>query len=161
MRGSVKVLFVLCAGLLAACDRPGGGDRLPDLRLPTYAAQQGPSLAACAARTRKCLTVYVAPWCHYCRESTPMLIALRAYLGQRGVETRFVVGEAALESLRDYAQVFGPGTLLDVHNEMGVGGVPHFFVSDDKGFILKDIAGIPVGATDLPIAAVAAAFGLP
>ncbi|MCX5794739.1 MAG: hypothetical protein NTY77_04515 [Elusimicrobia bacterium] len=159
MRISLAVLSALCAGLLAACARSGEGDRLPDLRLPTYAAQQSPSLSACGAR--KCLTVYVAPWCHYCRESTPMLIALRSYLGTRGVETRFVVGKDALAALRDYARVFGPDTLLDVHDALAVGGVPHFFVSDDKGLILNEVSGVPAGATELPLAEVAAAFGLP
>ncbi len=159
MRRGLKILFALCAGLLTACARSGEGDRLPDVRLPTYAAQQSSSLSACGAR--KCLTVYVAPWCHYCRESTPMLLALRDYLGQRGVETRFVVGKDALTALRDYARVFGPGTMLDVHDALEVGGVPHFLVSDDRGFILKEISGIPAGATDLSLEEVAASFGLP
>ena len=159
MGTSVKVLFALCAVLLTACARSAEGDRLPDLRLPTYAAAPSHSLSACGAR--KCLTVYVAPWCHYCRESTPMLIALRDYLGKRGVETRFVVGQDAVAALRDYARVFGPGTLLDVHDSLGVAGVPHFFVSDDKGLILKEVSGVPAGATELPVAEVAAAFGLP
>ena len=159
MKGSVKVLFALCAVLLTACARSAEGDRLPDLRLPTYAAAPSHSLSACGAR--KCLTVYVAPWCHYCRESTPMLIALRDYLGKRGVETRFVVGQDAVAALRDYARVFGPDTLLDVHDALEVEGVPHFFVSDDKGFIMKEVSGVPAGATDLPIEEVVASFGLP
>ena len=152
-------LLLAVAGLLAACSVNEGANKLPDVRLPTVSAQESPSLATCPAR--KCLTAYVAPWCHYCRESTPMLIALRDYLGKHGVETRFVVGKDAVGALRDYAQVFGPATLLDVHDALEVGGVPHFFVSDDKGLILQEVAGIPSGATDLPIAEVAAFFGLP
>jgi hypothetical protein len=155
---AVTLLFMV-VGLLAACSRDEGSDKLPDVRLPTVSAQESPSLASCPAR--KCLTAYVAPWCHYCRESTPMLIALRGYLGKHGVATRFVVGKDAVEALSRYAQVFGPDTMLDVHDAVEVGGVPHFFVSDDKGVILKDISGVPAGATELPIEQVAATFGLP
>ncbi|MDD5629569.1 MAG: hypothetical protein PHU21_10930, partial [Elusimicrobia bacterium] len=125
--------------------------------LPTYAARQSPPLSGCGAR--KCLTVYLAPWCHYCRESTAMLIALRGYLAARGVETRFVVGKDALASLRDYARLFGPDTLLDVHDALEVGGVPHFFVSDEKGLILNEVSGVP--SADLPLPEIASSFGLP
>jgi hypothetical protein len=161
MKGKLMVLSVLGIGLLAACARTDSvaGDKLPDVRLPTYSAKQSPSLASCPAR--RCLTAYVAPWCHYCRESTPMLIALRDYLRGHGVETRFVVGKDSLPALRGYAQTFGPDTMLDVHDDVEVGGVPHFYVSDDKGFILKDIAGVPAGAAGLSLEEVAAAFGLP
>jgi hypothetical protein len=150
-------LLLMAASLLAACSRNESGDKLPDVRLPTASAQESPSLATCPAH--KCLTAYVAPWCHYCRESTPMLLSLRDYLSQHGVSTRFVVGKDTLAALRDYAQVFGPGTMLDVHGDVEVGGVPHFFVSNDKGVILKEVSGVPAGA--VPIEEFAAAFGLP
>jgi thiol-disulfide isomerase/thioredoxin len=152
-------LLLAAAGFSAACSGDEVAYKLPDVRLPTVSAQESPSLATCPAH--KCLTAYVAPWCHYCRESTPMLIALRDYLGKRGVETRFVVGKDAVGALRDYARVFGPGTLLDVHDALEIGGVPHFFVSDDKGLILKEVSGVPAGGADLPLEEVAASFGLP
>jgi thiol-disulfide isomerase/thioredoxin len=157
MRARAATLLLLAAGLLASCSHTEGTEKLPDVRLPTLSAQESPSLAACGAR--RCLTAYVAPWCHYCRESTPLLLNLREFLKARGVETRFVVGKDALAALRGYAREFGPDTMLDVHDVLGIGGVPHFFVSDDKGAILKEVSGVPSG--DLPVEEVAAFFGLP
>ena len=157
MRARAATLLLLAAGLLASCSRTEETEKLPDVRLPTYSAQEGPSLKSCPAR--KCLTVYVAPWCHYCRESTPMLMSLRGFLKARGVATRFVVGKDALTALRGYAREFGPDTMLDVHDVLGIGGVPHFFVSDERGVILKEVSGVPSG--DVPVEEVAASFGLP
>jgi thiol-disulfide isomerase/thioredoxin len=149
--------LLLASGLLAGCSGGAATERLPDVRLPTLSAQDSPSLSSC--RSGKCLTVYLAPWCHYCRESTPMLLGLRRFLDERGVETRFIVGKDALAALRGYAQEFGPDTLLDVHDVMEVRGVPHFFVSDPKGAVLKEVSGVPSG--DYSIEEVAGVFGLP
>ena len=157
MRIRLATLLVLAASLLAACSRTQVGDKLPDVRLPTFSAQEGSSLASCP--TRKCLTAYVAPWCHYCREGTPMLLALRQYLQKQDVSLRFVVGKDRLPALREYAQVFGPDTLLDVDDSLSVEGVPHFFVSDSGGHILKEISGIPAG--DYSLEEIASSFGLP
>jgi hypothetical protein len=44
---------------------------------------------------------------------------------------------------------------------VAVGGVPHFFVSDEKGVILKEVSGVPAGAAGLSLEEVAAFFGLP
>jgi hypothetical protein len=155
-----RILGFALAGLLAgtaACSRSAGGERLPDLRLPTASAQEGPSLRSCP--TAKCLIVYVAPWCGYCRAATPMILALRDYLQSRGVTTRIVVGKDRLAVLRDYARDFGPDTLLDPDEAFPVGGVPHFFVTDRAGAVLKEVSGVP--SVKIPVEDFAAYFGLP
>ena len=152
--------FAVLAGPLLALACSGGeapSQKLPDVRLPTYAAQQAASLASCSMA--KCLTVYVAPWCGSCRAATPMLLKLRRYLQDRGVETRFVVGKDEAPALRAYAEIFGPDTQLDIDDSLSVGGVPHFFVSDSSGGIVKEVSGIPMG--DFSSADMAAYFGLP
>jgi thiol-disulfide isomerase/thioredoxin len=150
-------LVLLSASLLAACGASDTRERLSDIRLPTASAQAGDSLAKCP--TAKCLTIYVAPWCGYCRAATPQLIKLRAYLKDNGVTTRFVVGKDRPETLRNYAREFGPDTLLDTEDSVFVNGVPHFFVSDRDGVILKETSGMPWG--DFPMPDFAAFFGLP
>ena len=150
-------LSLLACVLLASCSLSEGPEKLPDLRLPTVSAQEGPSLASCPKR--KCLTVYLAPWCGYCRQATPRLIELSRYLAQNGVETRFVVGKDSLSALRDYARVFGPDAMLDVDDVLSVGGVPHFFVTEAGGAVLKDVSGVPTG--DYSMEEFAAFFGLP
>lgn len=148
------LLSILLSG---ACSRPGATEKLPDVRLPTVSAALGPSLASCPAK--KCLTVYIAPWCGYCRAATPMLIELRKYLRKNQEEMRFIVGRDRLQALRDYARIFGPDTLMDVDDVFSVDGVPHFFVSDSQGTIIKEVSGAPMG--DYSLEEIAAYFSLP
>jgi hypothetical protein len=100
------------------------------------------ALASCP--TRKCLTAYVAPWCPHCREATPAIIALRDYLKPRGVTTRVIVGLDKPKAVRDYAATFGPDTILDPAGTLQPGGVPHFYVTDDTGALIKDVPGMPM-----------------
>ena len=152
--------FLLAAATLSlgACSsEPPAKPYLPPIELAKLAGGAGGSMASCP--TEKCLTVYVAPWCGYCRAGTPTMIALRAFLKTKNVATRFVVGMAPLEDVKEYAKEFGPEALLDPDNAMGVrGGVPHFFVSDATGRVLKRVPGLPqTGDVEL----LAAYFGLP
>lgn len=135
---------LLALVLAAACSPagPGSSAKLPDLSLPTLAGKAAPSLAACP--TAKCLTIFVAPWCGYCRAGTALFIRAKAYLKIKGVETRIVVSMDGERAVRDYALEFGPETLLDPENKAAVGGgVPHMFVSDAAGTVLKEVPGLP------------------
>lgn len=115
------------------------------------------SLASCP--TPKCLTVYVAPWCGYCRAATPSIIALRAYLKKHGVHTDIIVGMDRPKALAAYAKVFGPDTVLDEDGALAQGGVPHFYVTDKSGSLLQEQAGVPQGIADPK--EFASLFGLP
>ena len=87
--------------------------------------------------TAKCLTVFVAPWCGFCRKATPAILKLRDYLKARGVETRVVVGKAEAGPIKEYAAEIGPGTLIDPDGEFRfTGGLPHFFVSREGGEVV-------------------------
>jgi hypothetical protein len=132
---------------------------LPQSPLPVLSGGEEVSLSRCP--TEKCLTVYVAPWCGYCRASTGAVKALKEYLRERNVSTRIVVGLDKEANLRDYAREFGPETVLDAGGAVAVqGGVPHFYISDRSGRVLRELAGVPQDAiTD--VAQLAAYFGLP
>lgn len=106
----------------------------------------------------KCLTVYVAPWCPACRNATGTIQGLQAYLAGRGVPVRVVVGADEEDKVRAYARDFGAGALLDPEKRWSVGGVPHFFVSDDAGGVHADQAGAWSG---LSAPEFAAKLGLP
>lgn len=127
------------AFLAASCSKSKG--RLPDLKLPTLAGKAGSSLATCP--TAKCVTVYVAPWCGVCRRHGPLLLALRPFLKEKGVETRFIVGQDKDDAVRAYARDFGPDTLLDGQGWVQARGVPRFFVTDQTGAILNAVSGVP------------------
>ena len=148
---------LILALAIAACGRGAEGKSLPDVTLPTLGGPQSPSLATCP--TEKCFTVVVAPWCGYCRRGTPVMIVLREWLARRGVAMRVIVGLAGIQDVKAYAQEFGPESMLDPEGKVKVtGGVPHFYVTDQKGSILKEIAGMPM--TNDP-ERFAAYFGLP
>lgn len=154
-------LGLILATALTGAGGCGGGDTprkgLPDVRLPTLSASAGESLASCA--TRKCFTVYVAPWCGYCRQATPLIIQLRKFLKGHGVDTRVIVGLDSLESVKEYAAAFGPETLIDMNDSLRVKGVPHFYVSDGTGQVTKELAGFPSGVDD--VERLASVFALP
>ncbi|MBI5629373.1 MAG: hypothetical protein HY921_00645 [Elusimicrobia bacterium] len=148
---------LLLSVCFSACSRRSNQFSL-DVTLPRLSGGEGKSLASCP--TPKCLTVYVAPWCGYCRAATPTFLALRTYLQGQDVATRFVVGLSRGEDLRQYAQVFGPDTLLDPEGRLKLsGGVPHFVVSTRDGRILRDVAGYPMGVDSIP--EFASYYGLP
>lgn len=148
-------LWALILLAAAACAKASSG--FPDVRLPTLSSQAGPTLASCP--TKKCLTVYLAPWCGYCRKATPMIIETRKYLKEQGVETRVIIGMDQPQPLQEYASSFGPDTLIDLNGALEVSGVPHFYVSNSSGEILKEVGGLPYGANGAK--ELAAAFGLP
>lgn len=114
-------------------------------------------MAGCPAE--RCLTVFVAPWCGFCRAATPAIRALREHLASRGVPTRVVVGKDKPEAVREYAVEFGSDTILDLDGEFRfTGGLPHFFVSREGGEVVLDRPGMRAG--EAPKSA-AARLGLP
>ncbi len=115
------------------------------------------ALAACP--TPKCLTVYVAPWCPHCRDATPAILTMRDFLNKNNVHTNIIVGLDQPKALAQYAKIFGPDTILDEKGELASGGVPHFFVTDKAGHLLRDQAGVPQDIPDGPT--FAALLGLP
>lgn len=88
-----------------------------------------------------------------------MIIEARKYLKQNGVETRVIIGMDQPQPLQEYASSFGSDTLLDLNGALTVSGVPHFYISNASGEILKEIGGLPYGVNNGQD--MAAAFGLP
>lgn len=150
-----RIILLACLAALAGCSKASSS--FPDVRFPTLSSQSGPSLATCSVK--KCLTVYLAPWCGYCRKATPLILEARKFLKKQGVETRVIIGMDQPQTLQEYALEFGPDTLLDLNGALNVSGVPHFYVSNASGEIIKEIGGLPYGAQSAE--SLATAFGLP
>ena len=113
---------------------------LPEAKLP---ALDGSETFLPDCDQPKCLTVVVAPWCPHCRDATPMIAAMRDYLAPRHVDVRVVVASDSEDVLREYAESFGPETLIDSDHAVPVSGFPHFFISQDGGAIIGDKSGAP------------------
>ncbi|MBI4345590.1 MAG: hypothetical protein HY553_01965 [Elusimicrobia bacterium] len=105
------------------------------------------NLGACP--TKRCFVSYVAPWCGYCRAATPLIKELRVALRKQGMESWVIIGMDQEPALKEYARDFGAGTLLDTRELIKPRGVPHFFVIDDAGTVLRKIAGLPPNPQDL------------
>ncbi len=131
---AVLLIFSGCSGT------PPEQGRLKGVSLPTLS---GSTVELASCPSSKCLTVYLAPWCGYCRRATPLIIKLRESLKAKGVPTRVAVGMDGLQSLQEYARVFGPDTLLDPENKVGISAVPQFFLSDSEGNLVRQLAGAP------------------
>ena len=155
------LLTAMLASALVACSGEGlesYGAHLPDLQLVMPGTgEMGPPLSSCP--TDKCLTVVVAPWCPVCRSVTQNIKALRGYLRVAGVTSRVVVGLSPdYNTLKQYAEEFGPDAQIDLARALKPRGVPMFIVSDRKGKILKTVAGFPGDAESSP--KLASALGL-
>lgn len=135
---------------------PGPQGQLPDLSLPTLDGKDV-SLADCAKD--KCLTVVVAPWCPHCRNASGVIAALGDFLPERGVGVRVVVAADSEEHVRDFAEKFGPNTLVDPDSQFKVPGFPCYIVSTDGGAILKQTGAAPENEKDPAL--FASALGLP
>ena len=135
---------------------PGPAGILPDLSLPTVDGNET-SLSDCDKA--KCLTVVVAPWCPHCRKTTGVLVALQDWLPAHDVGMRVVVAADSEEKVNDYAQSFGPHTMVDPDSKLRVPGFPCFIVSTKGGGILKQQGGAPEDEKDP--AQFASAIGLP
>jgi hypothetical protein len=153
---------VLAIGLLIGRFAKSSGDYSgfwSGLQAPQESADAGAGKALASCPTPKCFTVYVAPWCPHCRDATSVILTTRDYLNQHNVHTNVIVGMDKAKALKDYARTFGPDTLLDRDGDLAQGGVPHFYVTDKAGHVLRDQAGVPEGITDPK--EFAGLFGLP
>lgn len=160
MRALIAVVLLACG-----CSQSPSGDYSgfwSGVDAATSEAPAGPkagadTLAKCP--TKKCLTVVVAPWCPHCREAQPIILATREFLRKQNIHTSIVVGMDKPRALAAYAKEFGPDTMIDEDGALGDGGVPHFYVTDASGRVLRNQPGFPPDVTDAR--QFAALLGLP
>jgi hypothetical protein len=85
-----------------------------------YVAQQGRSV-----------TVYVAPWCAWCKKGAPQFGQLADGLRSRGYSVKIVVGQAPREQLDAFAAQIGPDAVVDPAGSNPLRGVPAYIVADN------------------------------
>ncbi len=131
----------------------GGNSDMPHANLEVHNQDEFSSVSGklggrCASK--KCLTVYVAPWCPACKKLKPTIISLKDELESEGMEVKIVVGQDSLAATKKYASSYPFPTLLDAEGKFfdksQKTGVPFFLVSDNKGKIVNELTG---GTTDV------------
>lgn len=131
MRAALLVLLASTAFAAGSLDLKG--------LLPRSHAGFRTNLGNCASK--RCLTVFVAPWCGHCKHSAGMIKNLSQSLNWKGVKTRVVVTGDTTNKMEQFAQQFGFDALIDDKKEVPGMGVPTFALSDDSGRVLKTHAG--------------------
>lgn len=138
-----RLPLLLAAALAAgACKQtPAAKAPFANVVLPSADGARNVSLGSCP--TERCLAIYVAPWCGYCRSSTPFFKQLRPFLRQQGMESWVVIGMDQPQALSAYAREFAGDALLDLSGAIDAKNVPHFYVVAKGGAVLKHTAGLP------------------
>ncbi len=94
---------------------------------------------------KKCLTVYVAPWCPACKALKPTIISLKNQLEIEGMEVKVIVGQDSQKTTEKYASDYPFPTLLDADGKFfkktKQSGVPFFLVSNSKGKVINSLTG--------------------
>ncbi len=102
--------------------------------------------------SKKCITIYVAPWCPACQKLKPTIISLKNQLEKEGMEVKVIVGKDSQKETEKYASDYPFPTLLDADGKFfrktKQSGVPFFLVSNNKGKIINDLTG---GTTSIKV----------
>ncbi|MCB0318240.1 MAG: hypothetical protein KDD56_05745, partial [Bdellovibrionales bacterium] len=112
--------------------------------------------SACEGKKR-CILLYMAPWCPACRASLPILQSLRRKIpidSQTGLN--IVVGRDRKDSLSDYALSIGGQVSLDINDSVArkykIQSLPSWLLLDENKRILQNFSGSPSGAPSNEIA---------
>ena len=93
----------------------------------------------------RCLMIYVAPWCTYCRRSHQAILSTVKTLESRGIPVFVVLGMDKIDKLKDYAAEFPFPVYFDrdrhFFHHLNGKGVPYFVTWAHGGKILKHVAG--------------------
>jgi hypothetical protein len=140
MKLSVPLVFVAAAWQIFA-----GATQLK----PESLTAASPGEADPCAKTKVCLGVYLAPWCHYCQGAKPFVQAVRDRLkASPNVGVKIIVGSAPEEDLRAMAkEIGGTGLYLDgagtFLKSTGARGVPQWITWTTGGKKLGVTPGAP------------------
>ncbi len=141
--GKYIVIVILIGGYLLS--RPA---LLPMTSLKIHAKEsyeQGSKSVGGPCMQKKCVTIYVAPWCSTCRILNPMIIDLVDTLKTEGISAEVVVGKDKLSAVTKYADKYPFPVLLDTNNHFyrnaQLEGVPYFVVTNHDGEIQSDYYG--------------------
>ncbi len=92
-----------------------------------------------------CLTIYLTPWCPYCRKSHAAILDAVKQLEERGITTTIILGMDKPDALVAYAADFPFPVYFDANNayfkKLGMKGVPHSILWLPGGKIVNNESG--------------------
>jgi thiol-disulfide isomerase/thioredoxin len=157
------VRYLLVLGLLVGVARYRGwgpfhqdraGATSVKLAALTPAAEAGDP----CAKARRCVVVYLAPWCPACRQAKPHVKALRARL-PAGAAMKVVIGQAERSRSQEMAGEVGGAVFFDpdgdYYKAIKGTGIPYWMVLDADQHVTARMAGFV-----LPLEAQLAQLGL-
>jgi len=110
------------------------------------AAGNTTAIDPCDGKAR-CVLVVTAPWCPACQQSHGMMLSLIAHFkGSADVGVKPVVALDTQAKLEAYAKTFGDAPVyLDPKGQLlhalGASSIPHWFVVNAKGRVVKSASG--------------------
>ncbi len=142
-----KIIALVVVGMIAVFIL-GANPDMPHANLEVHNQDEFSSVSGKLGgrcTSKKCLTVYVAPWCPACKKLKPTIISLKDQLESEGMEVKIIVGQDSLVATKKYASTYPFPTLLDAEGDFfdktKKTGVPFFLVSDNKGKIVNSLTG--------------------
>jgi len=101
----------------------------------------------------RCVIVFIAPWCGYCRASEPFISALRSDAAASSTfGLKIVIGSDNASALQTKARELGDNTFLDTNglimSAAGVRGYPSWISTDTEGTILARLGGAQTDTSD-------------
>jgi thiol-disulfide isomerase/thioredoxin len=112
----------------------------------TAAASNSQASDPCEDR-RRCVVVFVAPWCNACKMALPIIKKMsQRWASASGIGIKPVVGLAPEDQCERMAEALGAPAFLDpagkLMKALGEKSVPHWFVVDAAGKIKKRLSGV-------------------
>ncbi len=120
---------------------------LPNVDMPSTGSRYGYHDEACK-NNRPCLIVFLATWCPACHGAIPFIKGLKGYMTQnQSAGLKIVIGGGDTSDKEEMAKQIGGNVYFDNDDEfarrMGGGSVPHLWVVDGKGMVVKSEGGLP------------------
>jgi hypothetical protein len=144
------VRYLVVAGLLVGIARICGwgpfardhAEGLASARVSalTSAAEAGDPCAG----ARRCVIVYLTPWCPACKQAKPLIKQLRSRL-ESGTRMKVVIGQGERSRAREMAVEIGGAVFFDPEGDyyraMKGTGVPYWITVDARQRVLARMAG--------------------
>lgn len=103
---------------------------------------EDPKQVLLSCPTKRCLGIYLAPWCRYCLAAIPIVKKIPEVASTIGVQTCIIVGRSATENLQEFANGHNLNATLDTEGIIPLTGIPFFFSFDQKGNIKSSFGGV-------------------